>query len=359
MGAFYTNVTVKHADVDAVIAVLEKLGRDAFVTPAQNGAVVVFDAHIESQDARDIDRLASPISKRLRSVVLLALNHDDDLLYYALLEGGRLIDEYNSRPGYFDGTEQEATGGDARKLAAAFGVPDRADPLDRLLHATGYAFETERHAALVQLLGLPPAAVGSGYDTISQGELPEGVLESELRVVGAAAVRRSSPPAPRSPTDAEGEALQAKLSALVQALLRTRGHHRARSPPLRNGGHESHRLRHETWAERSAYPHDSHRPRLARRLRGRPHYLRSTAVRAGSTPHAGVLIRSIDTGGEPGKCMNRFCNQRCHASEDRDSPAASVYSCRSATVGLNRAARNAGNKQAIAVSVNTQHTVPA
>ena len=216
MGAFYTNVTVRHADVDAVIAVLEKLGRDAFVAPAHNGAVVVFDAHIESQDARDIDRLASPISKRLRCAALLALNHDDDLLYYALLEGGRLIDEYNSRPGYFDGTEQEAAGGDARKLAAAFGVPDRADRLDDLLHGADYTFETERHAALVQLLGLPPSAVGSGYDTISQGELPEGVLESELRVVGAAAVRRSSPPVPRSLTDAEGEALRAKLSALVR-----------------------------------------------------------------------------------------------------------------------------------------------
>jgi hypothetical protein len=216
MGAFYTNITVRHADVDAVIAVLEKLRRDAFVTPTHNGAVVVFDAHIESQDARDIDRLASPISKRLRSAALLALNHDDDLLYYALLESGRLIDEYNSRPGYFDGTQQEAVGGDARKLAAAFGVPDRADRLDRLLHATKYTFETERHAALVRLLGLPPAAVGSGYDTISQGELPEGVQESELRVVGAAAVRRSSPPAPRSLTDAEGEALHAKLSALVR-----------------------------------------------------------------------------------------------------------------------------------------------
>ncbi len=42
MGAFYTNVTVRHTDVDAVIAVLEKLGRDAFVTPAHNDAVVSF-----------------------------------------------------------------------------------------------------------------------------------------------------------------------------------------------------------------------------------------------------------------------------------------------------------------------------
>ena len=216
MGAFYTNVTVRHPDADAVIGVLEKLGRDAFVTPAHHGAVVVFDAHIESQDARDIDRLASPLSKRLRCAALLTLNHDDDLLYYALLDSGRLIDEYNSRPGYFDGTKQEAIGGDAGKLAAAFGVPDRTDRLDQLLHGTEYAFETERHAALVLLLGLPPAAVGSGYDAISQGELPEGVPESELRVVGAAAVRRSSPAAPPSLTDAEGEALRGKLSGLVR-----------------------------------------------------------------------------------------------------------------------------------------------
>jgi len=216
MGAFYTNVTVRHTDVGAVIAVLEGLRRDAFVSLAHNGAIVVFDAHIESQDAKDIDRLANPLSRSLHSTTLLVLNHDDDLLYYALLEGGRLIDEYNSRPGYFDGTAQEAIGGDAQKLTAAFGVPDRADRLHRLLHATKYTSETERHAALVQLLGLPPAAVGSGYDTISDGELPEGTLESELRVVGAAAVRRSSPPAPRSLTDVESEALQAKLRTLVR-----------------------------------------------------------------------------------------------------------------------------------------------
>jgi chromatin remodeling complex protein RSC6 len=66
-------------------------------------------------------------------------------------------------------------------------------------------------------LGLPPAAVGSGYDTISGGELPEGVLEGDLRMVGAAAMRRSSPPAaPGDLTGAEGEALQAKLRALVR-----------------------------------------------------------------------------------------------------------------------------------------------
>jgi hypothetical protein len=244
LGAFDTNVTVRHADVDAVVAVLEKLRRDAFVTPAHNGAVVVFDAHIESQDAKDIDRLAGPISKGLRSAALLALNHDDDLLYYALLEDGRLLDEYNSRPGYFDGTEQEAIGGDARKLAAAFGVPERANQLDRLLHASTYTFETERHAAVVQLLGLPPAAVGSGYDTISDGELPEGVPARELRMVGAAAVRRSSPPAaPRNLTDVESEALRATLTALVRP-----------SPELA--------------AIIGPAPLPYGRPRLARRLRG-------------------------------------------------------------------------------------------
>ena len=216
MGAFYTNVTVRHADVDAVIAVLEKLRRDAFVAPARNGAIVVFDAQIESQGARDIDRLAGPISASLGCAALIAVNHDDDLLYYALLEHGRLIDEYNSRPGYFDGVMQEAAGGDARKLAAAFGVLDRVDQLDRLLHGEAFTFETERHAALVQLLDLPPAAVGSGYETIDQGELPEGIREGELRSVGAAAVPRNPPPAPRNLTDTEAEALRTKLTALVK-----------------------------------------------------------------------------------------------------------------------------------------------
>lgn len=215
MGAFYTNVIVRHTDVDTVVSVLETLGRDAFVTPADNGAIVVFDAGIESQDAKDIDRFAGPLSERLRCVALVALNHDDDLLYYALLESGRLIDEYNSRPGYFDGTEQAAAGGDTRALAAAFDVPDRADQLHRVLHSTSYTFETERHAELAELLRLPPAAVGSGYETISKGGPPEGVPQGALRMAGAAKV--SSPAsAPRPLTEKETEALQARLKALVR-----------------------------------------------------------------------------------------------------------------------------------------------
>jgi upstream activation factor subunit UAF30 len=215
MGAFYVNVTVRHADLDTVIAALETLGRDAFVAPPHNGAIVVFDAQIETQDARDIDGFVNPLSQRLHCAALAALNHDDDLLYYALLEDGRLVDEYNSRPGYFEGTATPPSGGDARKLAAAFGVPDRAEQVHELLHRVAYTFETERHAALVELLGLPPAAVGSGYETISDGEPPEGVPEKNLRTVGAAALRRPPPRAPDT-TNFESEALRARLTSLVQ-----------------------------------------------------------------------------------------------------------------------------------------------
>lgn len=216
MGGFYTNVTLRHADLDAVIAALENLGRDAFVAPPHDGAIVVFDARMETQDAKEIEGLASPLSQRLHCAALATLNHDDDLLFYALFEDGRLVDEYNSRPGYFDGKTAAPAGGDARKLAAAFGVLDKVEPLHHLLHGAEYTFETERHAALIDLLGLPPAAVGFGYETIREGETPEGVGEGELRTVGSAVERPQSPPIGRDLTDAENEALQTMLTRLVR-----------------------------------------------------------------------------------------------------------------------------------------------
>jgi hypothetical protein len=95
-------------------------------------------------------------------------------------------------------------------------VPERADLLDGVLRGAEYTFETDRHAALVGVLGLPSTAVGSGYETISQGEPPEGVREGELRLVGAARVRAAPPPPPPDLSRADTGATLAKLRGLVR-----------------------------------------------------------------------------------------------------------------------------------------------
>src|SRR5688500_345626 len=70
MGSFYTNITVRHADVDAVVAALEGRGRTALVSPPANGCVVVFDEATEEQDTAELERVAKPLSKRLACAAL-------------------------------------------------------------------------------------------------------------------------------------------------------------------------------------------------------------------------------------------------------------------------------------------------
>ena len=217
MGSFYTNVTLRHAAVDEVVRALEAAGRSAFVSPAVNGCCVVFDAAAEEQDAAELERLVKPLSKRLRCAALAVLIHDDDLLYYALFESGRMTDEYNSRPDYFESGTRPPEGGAARALAAAFDAHARAGDVERILHRGEYAVETERHAELVEALGIPEAAVGTGFNYISEGELPPGLTAADLATVGDARIETDAdaPPAfDLSPE--ETAALQARLSARVR-----------------------------------------------------------------------------------------------------------------------------------------------
>ena len=125
MGNFYTNYTFKGASVKDVAAAFE--GRKAVITPEVNGYVVAFDEESDSQDMDVINELASKASKELGCPVLAVMNHDDDILWFRVYEGGELRDEYDSTPGYFDGDELAPAGGDAEGLCRIFGGTDGPD----------------------------------------------------------------------------------------------------------------------------------------------------------------------------------------------------------------------------------------
>lgn len=184
MGNFYTNFTLRGPSQKAVATALS--GRAVFVTREHNGCVVVFDEQSDNQDTQVIAELGSDLSCKFNCPVFAVLNHDDDILWYLLYEGGHLVDEYDSTPGYFDPNAEPSPpkGGDAGKLCRAFGVNAVMD-VDRILHTStfeddGYAFAFERHADLARALGLPSFVAGGGFRGISEGELPEGLDESDL-----------------------------------------------------------------------------------------------------------------------------------------------------------------------------------
>lgn len=184
MGNFYVNYTLKGPTPQAVADALT--GRSALVTPTHSGCVVVFDEQSDDQDQAVISELASQLSHALRCAALAALNHDDDIFWYQLYQSGALTDEYNSSPGYFDASAEsfEPSGGDARKLCAAFGS-GAIEQVQGILHGSAadedsYAFAIERHTALVRALGISSFAVGGGFRYASDGELPEGLAEEDL-----------------------------------------------------------------------------------------------------------------------------------------------------------------------------------
>jgi len=184
VGSFYVNLTVRSDDQSAVAAALK--GRSALVTPAQHGCVVVADAECDKQDQDAARSLARMLSRQLSCIVLVVLNHDDDILWYFLTLEGEISDEYDSSPGYFDPNSEPSApvGGDAKVLCKAFDS-SAALRVEAVLRKSsfdddGYVFASDRHRDLVAALEIPNFAVGLGFESISAGYFPDGISKEQL-----------------------------------------------------------------------------------------------------------------------------------------------------------------------------------
>ena len=195
MGTFCTNITLVGADPVAVEQLLVDAGRAAFVG-SWDGDTVVYDERGEAQDGSHA-ALAQELSAVLGCVAVASLNHDDDILYLQVFERGEVRGEYNSAPDYFDdGGDGMAVGPDTAiddipRIGLAAGPdPQRwllgLDPAtlvrlvgrgdaDRLagIAAGDALFASDLHAEILDELGLPQAACGTGYRYLTNGELPE------------------------------------------------------------------------------------------------------------------------------------------------------------------------------------------
>lgn len=182
MGNFYTNIVVPEPDADAVASLLERSHRRAYV--AGTGTVsIVYDSVCDDQDLDELQKLTRILSGELQRPALAFCNHDDDVLWFALAQGGRIIDVYNSYPGYFDESGEEPSGGDADRLCAAFGAMDQRDQVSALLEKPHeeVGLEIHRHLQLLDLLGLPRDLLVLGYRYVSRGEL-EAANGSDVRL---------------------------------------------------------------------------------------------------------------------------------------------------------------------------------
>jgi hypothetical protein len=197
MGNWYTNVAVKGAQQPNVVAVLEELGRRAYVTPEDSGWIVVYDQQTDEFDLSILESLALTLSTRLSCITLASCNADDDVLWLALYENGALSTRYaSSRKAFEDGEEFPKLEETAQVLARIFQKPEVKNQVWRLLRKShgilgllrlylkfrlAYVFEIERHLELSNLLGMPRSSIGFGYTCINKGETPEGMDRDALR----------------------------------------------------------------------------------------------------------------------------------------------------------------------------------
>jgi hypothetical protein len=201
MGSFATNITLVRVAPSAVEPLLVEAGRSAFIG-GQDIHTVVYDEQGEAQDGSHA-ALAQELSARLGCVAVASLNHDDDILYLQVFEGGEVRGEYNSAPDYFAdaygfddpdaepdagdggdvgvGGERFSLGLDPARFAALVGHGD-ADRLAALM-AGDEVFASDLHHAVASELGLPTAACGFGFTYLARGELPDELGDDDLHRV--------------------------------------------------------------------------------------------------------------------------------------------------------------------------------
>lgn len=195
MGIFYTDITLKDIDQQSAASYLKANHRQAYVSPTFNGCTVVFDK-ASDEDGHTLYQLAAELSEALHCVALAVLVHDGDLFLYWLYERGRLADEYNSAPGYFEvDVKYIPTAGNAEKLCEAFQVPEALvevhDIFQRVIktatdddYSEEHLIGDEIHDVLAQALNLPLFVVDTGYYSIVDNILPADLEKAALIYCG-------------------------------------------------------------------------------------------------------------------------------------------------------------------------------
>lgn len=197
MGNFYSNITIRDTRQAEIAQYLANRGYTTAVAPPLGDFTVVFVEISMAQNARSISAF---LSRELGAPALAVGNADDDMLELDLYDSGKLrtsldIGSYDddlvlprplkwlvkwianiikNRRRRFVTPRVMAT-----ELCASMRPEADRNVLESILTGKNYKFEMERHAAIVELLGLPDTAIATGYEYLRQGEWPPG-LDSEL-----------------------------------------------------------------------------------------------------------------------------------------------------------------------------------
>ena len=138
MGLFCANLHFRTTDDKALSASLNRRGVTRYrVVPAKGEWTSLYEERASQQDDGRVRDLAGGLSEDLHVAAIAFLVHDSDVACYWLFDGGRLLDEYNSCPDYF---ETAAMGAERKTIAHL--QPETLEQ-DVALDRAALALETE------------------------------------------------------------------------------------------------------------------------------------------------------------------------------------------------------------------------
>ena len=189
MGAFVVNFHVQGSSQDRVTDVLQGIGIEGGWISGPTGRWISFwDSLASRQDTARIQEIAQPLSRQLEAPVIAFLNHDSDFICYWLYDNGKLLDEYNSCPGYFDGdaSQESAMAANCELLRKYCRTDTSVEVLEEILKiwtpaeamqgiTSQYVFAEERLSALAPHLEIRSEMLYTDYGDIGRDVQPEEV----------------------------------------------------------------------------------------------------------------------------------------------------------------------------------------
>ncbi|MBI3863514.1 MAG: hypothetical protein HY290_16610 [Planctomycetia bacterium] len=178
MGLFCVNLHFRTCDHGALAEALDR-GKvsQRRITSAKNGWVSLYEERASQQDDEWIRELALDLSRDLRVAAIAFMVHDSDIACYWLVDNGRLIDEYNSCPDYFEADSATdisgPSGGRADLLLPYCRTGVREGEIAAIL-GKETLFAEEIIERLAQALGIAPERALTDYGDGAEGEGPDG-----------------------------------------------------------------------------------------------------------------------------------------------------------------------------------------
>ncbi|MBI3408335.1 MAG: ankyrin repeat domain-containing protein [Planctomycetes bacterium] len=184
MGLFCANLHFRTTDDHALSAALKERGVSRCrVFPAKRGWTSLYEERASHQDDARIRDLAGGLSQDLHVAAIAFMVHDSDIACYWLFDDGRLLDEYNSCPDYFD---SDATGDGPTSPSG--GHPDvllrycrkgvRQDQLEAIL-GEETVFAESVIERLAEALGIETERALADYRDVAGGGGPGGADDDD------------------------------------------------------------------------------------------------------------------------------------------------------------------------------------